>query len=122
MGKLVIIATLEIQPGARDRAVKILRDHRERCLRDEPGTLQFEVLVPSDKPLGPSAPIPESKPNTIMLYEVYADAAAFSVHWSGASLAQARNEAGSIIVGMTGVPCLDMSAQVDGTESNVYPV
>ena len=122
MSKLVIIATIEVQPGTRDRAVKILLEHRERCLRDEPGTLQFEILVPSDKPLGPGTPIAESKPDTIMLYEVYADAAAFGVHWSGASLAQARNEAGSIIVGVRGVPCLDMSAQVDSNENNVYAV
>jgi len=109
ISKLVIIATIEVQPGSRDRAVKILLDHRERCLRDEPGTLQFEVLVPSDKPTGPGAPIPESKPNTIMLYEVYIDAAAFGVHWNGASLAQAQKEAGSVIVGLTGIPCSDMS-------------
>ena len=122
MSKLVIIATIEVQPGTRDRAVKILLEHRERCLRDEPGTLQFEVLVPSDKPLGPGAPIPESRPNTVMLYEVYADAAAFGVHWNGASLTQARKEAGSIIVGMTGVPCFDTSVQADGTEGSVYAV
>ena len=39
MNKLVIIATIEVQPRTRDRAVRILLDHRERCLRDEPGTL-----------------------------------------------------------------------------------
>ena len=122
MSKLVIIATLEVQPGTRDRAVEILLEHRERCLRDEPGTLQFEVLVPSDQPLGPGAPIPESKPNTIMLYEVYTDAAAFGAHWKGASLTKARQEAGSIFVGMSGVACSDMSAQVDPTESKVYAV
>jgi hypothetical protein len=53
MSKLVIFATLEVQPGTRDRAVKILVDHCERCLRDEPGTLQFEVLVPTTgRPVG----------------------------------------------------------------------
>ena len=62
MSKLVIIATIQVQPGSRDRAIKILLDHRMRCLRDEPGTLQFDVLVPSDKPLGPGAPIPDQNP------------------------------------------------------------
>jgi hypothetical protein len=69
------------------------------------------------------APIPESKPDTILLYEVYADAAAFGIHSNGTSLAQARKEAGSIIVSMTGMPCSDMSAQVDGKEEDsVYAV
>jgi hypothetical protein len=39
MSKLVIIATIQVQPGSRDRAIKILLDHRMRCLRDEPVTL-----------------------------------------------------------------------------------
>jgi quinol monooxygenase YgiN len=105
MGRLAIFATIEVKPGTRDEAVQILLRHRERCLKDEPGTLQFEVLVPSDKPLGPGAPIPESRPNAIMLYEVYQDAAAFGAHWNGASLAKAREEAGSMFVGLSGIPC-----------------
>ena len=35
---------------------------RARCVKDEPGALRFEVLVPNDAPL---------------LYEVYQDVAAF---------------------------------------------
>ena len=57
MGKLAIFATIEVQPGTRDQAVQILLRHRERCLRDEVGTLQFDVLVPSDKPVRPQAPV-----------------------------------------------------------------
>jgi quinol monooxygenase YgiN len=104
MGKLAIFATIEVQPGMREEAVQILFRHRERCLKDEPGTLQFEVLVPSDKPLGPTAPVPEPRPNEIMLYEVYQDASAFGAHWTGPSLAKAREEAGSMFVGLSGIP------------------
>ena len=120
MSKLVIIATIELLPGTTDRAVKILLDHRERCLRDEPGTLQFEVLVPSDTPLGPGAPIPETKRNTVMLYEVYKDSAAFDDHWNGSSVAQARKEAGAIFVG-GGLIRLE-AQQAGNEESRVYAV
>ena len=45
--------------------------HKARCLKDEPGTLQFEVLVPNDDT------------TKILLYELYRDAAAFDANWNG---------------------------------------
>jgi len=53
MKKLVIFATIEVQPGTRDAAVKVLLEHRARCLRDELGTIQFDVLIPDDQPVRP---------------------------------------------------------------------
>lgn len=47
--------------------------HRERCLRDEPGTMQFEVSRPADGE------------NCFKLYEVYTDSAAFEAHRTSAS-------------------------------------
>ena len=44
MLKLAIVATIEVAPERRDR----LMGHRGRCLKDEPGTLQFEVLAPRE--------------------------------------------------------------------------
>ena len=104
MNKLAIFATIEVQPGTRDAALKFLLEHRARCLRDEPGTIQFDVLVPDEKPMLPGAPAPAANPNAIMLFEVYADHAAFAAHWKGPSLAQARTELGANFVGMSGVP------------------
>jgi (4S)-4-hydroxy-5-phosphonooxypentane-2,3-dione isomerase len=46
MADLVIIATIEFEPGLREQAISILKRHQERCLQDEPGTLAFEVLIP----------------------------------------------------------------------------
>ncbi len=51
-----------------DRFETALLAHRERGLRDEPGTLQFEVSRPADGE------------NCFKLYEVYEDGAAFEVH------------------------------------------
>ena len=76
MPKLAIIATIEVAPGSRDQLVPFLVAHRDRCLRDEPGTLQFEVLIPRDDP------------DKIMIYEVYADEVAFEVHYNGPSIRQ----------------------------------
>jgi quinol monooxygenase YgiN len=67
--------------------------HRARCLADEPGTLQFEVLRPHDD---------DTK---VMLYEVYIDDAAFQSHWNGPSMARAREESAGMIVKITGTRC-----------------
>ena len=48
MPKLAIIGTLEVAPGRKDEVLPLLMAHRARCLKDEPGTLQFEVLVPRE--------------------------------------------------------------------------
>ena len=48
MPKLAIVATIEVAPARRDQLLPLLMAHRGRCLKDEPGTLQFEVLVPRE--------------------------------------------------------------------------
>ena len=44
MAKLAIFATAEIAPGRTDEVLPILMAHRERCLKSESGTMEFEVL------------------------------------------------------------------------------
>jgi quinol monooxygenase YgiN len=56
------------QQGRRDKLIPLLKAHGARCLKDEPGTLAFKVLVPRDD---------DAK---VYLYEVYRDEAAFEVH------------------------------------------
>jgi quinol monooxygenase YgiN len=91
MAKLAIWATLEIAQGSIDRYLPIVLAHRERCLRDEPGTLQFDVLrVPGDD-------------TRVMLYELYVDEAAFQVHRSGASVRQHRADAGEMLLKVSGI-------------------
>ena len=46
MAKLAVIGKLEIATGHLDRVLPLLMAHRARCLADEPGTLEFEVLLP----------------------------------------------------------------------------
>jgi quinol monooxygenase YgiN len=85
MPKFAIIATLDIAPGRRDQVLPMLMAHRDHCLKSEPGTLQFEVLIPREE---------ESK---VLLYEVYRDDAAFDAHRNGPSIAQWRKEAAGML-------------------------
>ena len=74
MPKLAIVATIEVAPERRDQLLPLLMGHRGRCLKDEPGTLQFEVLAPRED---------DTK---VLLYEVYRDDASFDVHLTGRTL------------------------------------
>jgi autoinducer 2-degrading protein len=93
MPKLAIVATIEIVPGRRDEYLPLLMAHRARCLKEEPGTLQFEVLVPRDDD------------KNVLLYEVYQDDAAFDTHFHGPSITRLREETAGMTVGLQGTRC-----------------
>jgi quinol monooxygenase YgiN len=93
MPKYAIVATIKTAPGKREEYLKHLRAHAERCRSNEPGTLAFEILVPQEQA------------DTIMLYELYKDRAAFDAHLNGASMQQARKDAAGLSLGMTAVRC-----------------
>ena len=92
MSKLAIVATIKTVPGKRNEYLAVLKAHGKRCLATEPGTLQFEILVPQEA-------------DTIMLYEVCASPEAFQTHWNGASLQQAKQEGADLQVSSNGVHC-----------------
>ena len=93
MSRVALIGTIEFEPGARAEVLRAVLVHRERSLRDEPGTLAFEVLVPDDAPA------------KLLIYEVYADAAAFALHMGAASITTLRAQVGSKLVAMSAVRC-----------------
>jgi (4S)-4-hydroxy-5-phosphonooxypentane-2,3-dione isomerase len=76
MSKLAIMGTIEVPAGKRAQVLPHLLAHKVRCLKDEPGTLQFEVVIPR---------VDNSR---ILLYEVYRDDAAFEEHRNAPSRAQ----------------------------------
>ena len=47
MSKFANVLTIEVVPGRKDEVVALLLAHKAR-LKNEPGTLQFEVLLPKD--------------------------------------------------------------------------
>ncbi len=93
MPKLAILGELEIAPGHLGRLLPLLMAHRVRCLAEEPGTLQFEVLLPRDDD------------TRVLLYEVYTDDAAFAAHWNGASTNRLREEAAGMVLKVAGTRC-----------------
>jgi (4S)-4-hydroxy-5-phosphonooxypentane-2,3-dione isomerase len=80
MPKVAIVAKIEAAPGRMDQLISLLMAHRARCLKNEPGTLQLDVLAPREDD------------TRVLTYEVYRDDAAFNAHLNGASIARLREE------------------------------
>lgn len=93
MSKLAVIGTVEVPPGKRDQVLRLLMAHRARCLKDEPGTLQFEVMIPRED---------DSK---LLIYEIYQSDAAFDVHRKGPSRAQWLKETDGMGVNVVATRC-----------------
>ena len=93
MQKVALSVSIECHPGFRDQVVAALLEHRTRCLKDEPGTLQFEVLLP------------ENDDSYIVLFELYADQSALTAHSNGHSITQYRKEVESKIKNVVAKKC-----------------
>jgi (4S)-4-hydroxy-5-phosphonooxypentane-2,3-dione isomerase len=94
MSKFATVGTIEVAPGRMNELLPLLAAHKSRCLKDEPGTVQFEILLPQDD---------NAK---ILLYEVYRDAAAFDVHRNGPSFARWRKETDGMVTKIYGTRCV----------------
>ena len=101
MPRFANVVTSEVGPGQRVQVVTLLLAHKAR-LADEPGTLQFEVLLAKDD---------DTK---VRVYEMYRDAAAFEVHLNGPSLAQWKKETAGMVVKLHGVRCAIVEEPVPG--------
>ena len=93
MSNLAIIATIDFLPGRRDELLPLLVAHLDRCLRDEPETLRFELLIPRDD---------DTK---VLLHEVYRDDAAFELHRNSPSIARWREESAGTIAAVHVTRC-----------------
>src|SRR5215472_10625409 len=93
MPKLATVVTIEVAVGRKDQLLPLLAAHKARCLKDEPDTLQFEILLPQDD---------DTK---LLSYEVYRDETAFDVHRKGPSVAQWREETAGMVVKLYGTRC-----------------
>jgi (4S)-4-hydroxy-5-phosphonooxypentane-2,3-dione isomerase len=63
-----IVVTFKLKPGSAAAFNPVMLENAEASVRDEPGCHQFQVLHD------------EADPDTIVLYEVYDDDAAFEAH------------------------------------------
>jgi autoinducer 2-degrading protein len=66
--RLVILVEFELRPDKVAEFRRLMLENATASLRDEPGCRQFDVLTP------------EGQGATIVLYEIYDDAAAFEAH------------------------------------------
>ncbi len=93
MSKFVIVATFLLEAGRMDDCLSVLRELAERSVKDEPGTLQFDVLCP------------QTDDNTVMLYEVYTDEEAFDLHWNGPLAAEGKRATQGMVLNASGIRC-----------------
>ena len=80
MSKVALNVVIEFKPESKEEIIRALLAHRARCLKDEPGTVQFEVMVPFEE---------RAK---IFLFELYADGPALAAHSKGTSIARFHEE------------------------------
>ncbi|MGI9436119.1 MAG: putative quinol monooxygenase [Geminicoccaceae bacterium] len=66
--KFVIVAEFEVKPEKIDRFMELAIEDASQSIAKEPDCLQFDVTILEDNP------------NHVLLYEVYADEAAFDAH------------------------------------------
>lgn len=93
MSRLALVVAIDCEAEHKQAVLRALLAHRERCLAEEPGSLQFEVLIPLDEP------------GKIRLFELYADNAALAAHSGGASIAMFRQEVDGKIIKVISHKC-----------------
>jgi len=83
MTEMTIIVEFETLEGAEPEFTRIINDHAQRTLAEEPGCRRFEVVKPLEDD---GSPIP----NRLLVNELYADAEALAVHDANPRLATVR--------------------------------
>ena len=68
MGVYVVLVEFRLKPGMSERFRQMINENARASVRDEPGCRQFDVVVP------------DGEPDSVVLYEIYDDAAAFDAH------------------------------------------
>ncbi|HEY1942884.1 MAG TPA: putative quinol monooxygenase [Roseiarcus sp.] len=65
---IVNVVTFTVPPAGMDRFLSISKENSRISLKEEPGCIGFDVLLP------------QGEPNTVMLIETYRDHAAYEAH------------------------------------------
>ena len=69
-----LVVDFEVKEGTADQVLALVSENARNSVEKEPGCLQFDVMQAQDNP------------NRIMLFEVYADEAAFQAHGKSAHI------------------------------------
>jgi autoinducer 2-degrading protein len=81
-----LIVQLQIDPAGREEFLAGIRANAEASVRDEPGCLRFDVCSVDDDP------------DRFVLYELYADAAAFAEHKAAPHFADWRTVSSRVVL------------------------
>ncbi len=85
MPDTVVMVRFETLPGKREPFLALVEAHARASLEEESGCRRFDVILPNERP------------DLVLLYEAYADAAAFDAHKSTARLARFNEESGPLL-------------------------
>jgi quinol monooxygenase YgiN len=80
-----LVVQMTVRPGRREEFLAGMAVNAEASVRDEPGCLRFDVCSV------------EGDEDRFLLYELYADAAAFAAHRSAPHFAQWRTVAEQVV-------------------------
>lgn len=94
MSKVALSVTIYFDITYKSEILSALLAHRERCLREEPGTIQFEVLDPVDDP------------SKLFIFELYKDNESLAAHSAGPSITRFREEVKNKILDLKVYKCL----------------
>ena len=87
-----LMVQMEVRPDRREEFLAGMAANAEASVRDEPGCLRFDICaVAADE-------------NRFLLYELYADAAAFEAHKASPHFAEWRTVAAEVVVGQVNTP------------------
>lgn len=82
-----VLAHVTVQPEHMDEFIDLIREHASASLRDEAGTLGFDVIQD------------DATPNLIYFHETYVDEAACQAHLQGPILARNLPRIAALVVG-----------------------
>lgn len=94
MSRVALSVTIDFDITSKSDILSALLAHRERCLIEEPGTIQFEVLDPVDDP------------SKLFIFELYKDNESLAAHSAGPSIARFREEVKNKILDLKVYKCL----------------
>jgi len=87
MDGFAIVVRFDLKPGTRPRFEALVRENAKASVRDEPGCRRFDVLSPRDVS------------DSVTLYEIYDDRAAFEAHLETVHFAAFNDGTADMIVG-----------------------
>ncbi|MFT3989575.1 putative quinol monooxygenase [Aestuariivirga sp.] len=89
MSGYVITVTFQVKPGAMAAFRKLMDENARASCRDEQGCHRFDVLVPP------------GRDDTVFLYEIYQDRAAFEAHLKTPHFAVFDRDSAPLVEGKT---------------------